>query len=67
MGPTKKLLALFCVTIVLITTVTAGPLTQSERKRLIDAIIEDYQLQDNGRDALIDEDYHLQDDGRKSQ
>ena len=66
MGPTKKLLALLYVTIVLITTVTAGPLTQSERKRLIDAIIEDYQLQDNGRDALI-EDYQLQDNGRKSQ
>ena len=48
MGPTKKVIALFCVTIVLITTVTAGPRTRSERMRLINAI-EDYQLQDHGR------------------
>ena len=47
MDPTKKVLALFCVLIVLISAVTAGPLTRSEHGRPIDAI-EDYQLQDHG-------------------
>jgi hypothetical protein len=47
MGPTRIVIALFCVTILLITSVTAGPLIQSEQRKLIDAI--NYQLQDHGR------------------
>ena len=46
MDSTKKVLALFCVTILLITTVTAGPIMRSEQRRLADAFA---YLQEYGR------------------
>ena len=50
MDSTKKVLALFCITILLITTVTAGPIMRSEQRRLADAFA---YLQEYGRKLLL--------------
>ena len=49
MDPTKQVLALFCVTILLI-TVTAGPI-RSEQRKLTDAF--PYRLQDGRKFIMI--------------